>query len=170
MRVRIDKESEYHFTTFNSYQKHHILIHPGVPEMLLEHMAQVRSKYDARIFAFVIMPNHMHIIWYVPSDIGIVKAVKRYKGSFGRRIVGILRDDADFEDVLITQPNGKNAFWQRGFYDYNVASEKKFREKVEYIHANLVKWGLVDDPVDWEWSSYRSWQELPGSVFEVDRL
>jgi len=148
MLIRIDKESEYHFTTFNSYQKHHILIHPGVPEMLLNHLEQVRSKFDVRIFTFVIMPNHMHIIWHVPSNIGIVKAVKWYKVSTGRRIVRILRDDPDSEDVLITQPNGKNAFWKRGFYDYNLTSEKKFREKVEYIHANPVRWGLVDDPVD----------------------
>ena len=170
MLIRIDKESEYHFTTFNANQKHHILIHQGVPEMLLDHLEQVRSKFDVRIFAFVVMPNHMHIIWYASSDIGIVKTVKQYKGSSGRRIVPVLREDPDFENVLIARPNGTNALWQRSFYDYNLTSERKFREKVEYIHANPVKWGLVDDPGDWPWSSYRSWQELPGSVFEVDRM
>ena len=39
-------------------------------------------------------------------------------------------------------------FWQRRFYDFNVWSEQKFREKLEYMHANPVKRGLVLHPKD----------------------
>jgi hypothetical protein len=40
-------------------------------------------------------------------------------------------------------------FWQRRFYDFNVWSEKKFKEKLDYMHANPVKRGLVLHPKDW---------------------
>ena len=45
-------------------------------------------------------------------------------------------------------------FWQRRFYDFNVWSHKKRREKLDYMHSNPVKRGLVRRPQDWPWSSY----------------
>lgn len=44
--------------------------------------------------------------------------------------------------------------WQRRFYDFKVWSEAKFNEKLNYMHANLVKRGLVLHPKDWPWSSW----------------
>jgi putative transposase len=49
-------------------------------------------------------------------------------------------------------------FWQRRFYDFNVWSSKKIREKLEYMHANPVKRRLVRHPKDWPWSSYLSYE------------
>jgi hypothetical protein len=45
-------------------------------------------------------------------------------------------------------------FWQRRFYDFNVWSEKKLREKLQYMHANPVQRKLVQHPRDWPWSSW----------------
>ena len=45
-------------------------------------------------------------------------------------------------------------FWQARFYDFNVYSEWKKQEKLNYIHENLVKRGLVSHPRDWPWSSW----------------
>jgi REP-associated tyrosine transposase len=45
-------------------------------------------------------------------------------------------------------------FWQRRFYDFNVWSRKKKNEKMNYMHFNPVKRGLVGHPKDWAWSSY----------------
>lgn len=47
-----------------------------------------------------------------------------------------------------------SAFWQRRFYDFNVWSAEKLREKLEYMHANPVKRKLVLHPRDWPWSSW----------------
>jgi len=47
--------------------------------------------------------------------------------------------------------------WQRRFYDFNVWSERKRMEKLRYMHRNPVKRGLVLEPKQWEWSSYRSY-------------
>jgi len=50
------------------------------------------------------------------------------------------------------------SFWQRRFYDFNVWSKKKRIEKLNYMHMNPVKRGLVTDPKLWPWSSYRFYQ------------
>jgi hypothetical protein len=46
-------------------------------------------------------------------------------------------------------------FWQARFYDFNVWSANKWREKLNYMHLNPVKRSLVARPEDWRWSSYR---------------
>ena len=51
-------------------------------------------------------------------------------------------------------PGGLPRFWQPRFYDFNVWSKKKVREKLQYMHANPVTRRLVDHPQDWPWSSW----------------
>ena len=47
--------------------------------------------------------------------------------------------------------------WQPRFYDFNVWTERKRAEKLDYIHDNPVRRGLVAVPGEWRWSSYRSY-------------
>ena len=47
--------------------------------------------------------------------------------------------------------------WQRRFYDFNVWTERKRIEKLRYMHRNPVKRGLVLEPEQWRWSSFRSY-------------
>jgi putative transposase len=63
---------------------------------------------------------------------------------------------------------GLRSFWQRRFYDFNVWSRKKKIEKLNYMHLNPVKRGLVAHPKDWRWSSYASYQRQPDALIEVD--
>jgi len=49
----------------------------------------------------------------------------------------------------------RRAFWQERFYDFNVRTTKKRLEKLQYMHRNPVKRGLVGAPEEWRWSSYR---------------
>ncbi len=48
-------------------------------------------------------------------------------------------------------------FWQSRFYDFNVWKRQKEVGKLKYIHRNAVLRGLVANPEDWQWSSYRSY-------------
>jgi putative transposase len=50
---------------------------------------------------------------------------------------------------------GGAPFWQERYYDFNVWSAEKEAEKLDYIHHNPVKRGLVEHPEDWAWSSAR---------------
>ena len=44
-------------------------------------------------------------------------------------------------------------FWQKGFLDFTILTEGKFREKFNYIHYNPIKWGLVEKAEDYKYSS-----------------
>ena len=59
-------------------------------------------------------------------------------------------------------------FWQRRFYDFNVWSEKKRREKLQYMHANPVQRKLVEHPRDWPWSSWAHYAGKGESGIRID--
>jgi len=59
--------------------------------------------------------------------------------------------------------------WQTRFYDFNVSSESKRLEKLQYVHGNQVKRRLVDSPADWHWSSRRFYHLGDVRGLEMDR-
>jgi len=61
-----------------------------------------------------------------------------------------------------------DSFWQARYYDFNVWSERKFIEKLRYIHRNPVKRGLVTRPEDWPWSSFLHYATGQAGVVEVE--
>jgi len=62
------------------------------------------------------------------------------------------------------------SFWQARFYDFNVYSHKKKKEKLEYLHANPVNRGLVKHPKDWPWSSFLSYAKDEAGLVEIDAM
>jgi putative transposase len=61
-----------------------------------------------------------------------------------------------------------DSFWQARYYDFNIWSERKFVEKLRYIHRNPVKRGLVRRPEDWTWSSFRHYLNGEAGPVEIE--
>ena len=59
-------------------------------------------------------------------------------------------------------------FWQARYYDFNVWSERKFVEKLRYIHRNPAARGLVARPEDWPWSSFRHYVSGELGAVEIE--
>jgi REP element-mobilizing transposase RayT len=107
------------------------------------------------------MPEHVHLLLSEPAKSNPSKVLQVLKQKVSRalgrrprrRPPGQLSLGFPDDDVVAA------AFWQRRFYDFNVWSAKKVREKLEYMHANPVKRKLVMHPKDWPWSSGRIMKE-----------
>ena len=54
--------------------------------------------------------------------------------------------------------------WQASFYDFNLESDEKLNEKLDYMHANPVMAELCESPVEWLWSSARFYGEDKGGA------
>lgn len=104
------------------------LLRSGVPERLLE-AAKFRHEQNIwRIRIFLIMPDHVHALLYIPPE-----------GSLRRPLAAWKRWTAT-----------KGGFaWQRDFFDHRLRAEESEREKADYILRNPVRAGLVDRPEDW---------------------
>jgi hypothetical protein len=61
-------------------------------------------------------------------------------------------------------------FWQRRFYDFNVWSDKKLKEKLRYMHRNPVDRKLVQHPQDWPWSSWSFYAKGEQGLIRIDEL
>src|SRR5208282_3009254 len=67
--------------------------------------------------------------------------------------------------VSATRPK---RFWQRRFYDFNVWSRGKLKEKLNYMHANPVTRKLVKHPKNWPWSSWSFYEKGEGVLLQMD--
>jgi REP element-mobilizing transposase RayT len=84
--------------------------------------------------------------------------MKALKQGFARRLLARLRANAELpQSSLWRTPFDEGRIWQHRFYDFVVFTEEKRVEKLRYMHRNPVKRGLVLEPEQWQWSSYRSY-------------
>ena len=112
----------------------------------------MRRWYGFYINAYVVMPEHVHLLVSEPDRSTLAVAIQMLKQIVSRR----------------SQGSGGEAFWQRRYYDFNVWSREKFEEKVHYIHQNPVRRGLVERPEDWKWSSFRHIATGEESIVEIE--
>ncbi len=135
---------------------------------------RARHLLDFELWAYVIMPEHAHIL-ILPQreayDTGAV--LKSVKQSVSRRAVLYLRKAAPawLERLKVTRPTGKaeHRFWQQGGgYDRNFDRAPTAWQAVDYIHNDPVRRGLADCPTDWPWSSARWYAGLDGVILEMD--
>ena len=66
-----------------------------------------------------------------------------------------LPDHYRWENTGKVHTASKAKFWQKGFYDFNIYTEKKLKEKFDYMHNNPVKAGLCAKAENYKWSSHR---------------
>ncbi len=98
------------------------------------------------------MPEHVHLLVNEPQRSTLAQALKSLKQGVARR------------PALRTE----EPFWQECYYDFNVWSERKFREKLRYLHRNPVKRGFVAKPEDWPWSSFRHYATGEMGAVEIE--
>ena len=110
-----------------------------VQEALLYH-----HEIRYRLFAWVIMPNHVHLLLEQLPEWSLNKIV----GTFKKRTA---------HDILKMNPKLLKPLWQKEYWDRYTRNRKNFRQVVNYIHQNPVKAGLVKTPEAWAWSTARTW-------------
>jgi putative transposase len=126
------------------------------------------------LWAFVIMPEHVHAIVYPHEDVRMQQILKTLKQSVAIRARNWLTDNAPqyLQKLSRSDATGRHAFqfWQRGGgYDRNLRSANDVHEKIAYIHANPVRRGLATKPSEWKWSSCRAWETGEDTPLAIDR-
>lgn len=141
----------------------------GIIQNIIVDMA---FKKEIKLYAYIVMPNHLHVL-VQPIENGISKTMQLLKGRSSRKI-NILREAKASpiqNHTKGTTARGRGDFsrpinvWQKGFFDFTILTEQKFREKFNYIHYNPVKWGLVEKAEDYEYSSAPEYKIKYGEVF-----
>ena len=115
------------------------------------------KKGQAKVCAYVIMPNHLHLIWRIGKDFRREEVQRDFLKFTARALLKLLREeDIALHDKLLVNAKDRNyQVWKRDSMSIDLFSDKFFKQKLEYIHANPCqpKWNLVLSPFEYKYSS-----------------
>jgi putative transposase len=145
-----------HFITTSCYQRRPLLGTPHSRDLFLDVLEQIRQRHRFVVVGYVVMPEHIHLLVSEPEHGNPSLALAALKQTFAHRLLRELRAKTGAQtDSLWNTPVVVGHVWQRRFYDFVVFTEKKRVEKLRYMHRNPVQRGLVLEPEQWLWSSFR---------------
>ena len=161
---------DLHFLTFSCYQRLPLLGTARARNLFVHALGEIRERYKFRLAGYVVMPDHVHLLISEPpkgSPSVVLKALKQ-RVSRDMRKMKRPRSQKQLQFSFMKPEGELLRFWQPRFYDFNVYSAKKRREKLEYMHLNPVKRGLVSDPRSWIWSSYLFYEKGETGLVPID--
>ena len=152
---RYQESKQSHFVTFSGYRRMPRLKEGLMRDVFVESLERTRRDYRFRVYGYVAMPEHVHLLLSEPEEEVLAKAIQALKIAVARRALHYN------EGVGAT-------FWQKRYYDHNVRTAQSFVEKLRYLHRNPVSRGLVERPEDWEWSSFRHYLRAEAGPVEIE--
>jgi len=154
-----------HFITTSCYQRRRWLGTLARRDLFLRVVEETRQRYAFVVVGYVVMPEHVHLLISEPEAGTFSTVMQVLKQRFARELLRRLRESASQGATL-----EETHVWQRRFYDFVVWNPGKRAQKLRYMHQNPVKRGLVMEPDQWQWSSYRFYAyEEPAPVLLNER-
>ena len=154
---RYQESKQSHFLTFSCHGRQQKFQGPCLCDLFVRCLEQTRVRFGMRVYGFVVMPEHVHLLVSEPEEDSLASAVQSLKLAVAKRAPAISRS------VLAAPP-----FWHKRYYDHNIPDHETFMEKLRYIHRNPVMRGLVEKPEDWAWSSFRHYANGEAGVVEIE--
>jgi putative transposase len=162
-RPVINESGHAHELTFSCFHRFKFLQAERTCEWLADAINEARKELDFSLWAFVFMPEHVHLVVYPRQpeyDVSLI--LKAIKEPVGRKAVKYLREHAPEWIPRSTVKRGQREerhFWEEGGGDdRNVNETTALLAMIEYIHLNPVRRRLVAIASEWKWSS-ASWYE-----------
>jgi putative transposase len=156
---------DLHFVTFSCYRRRPLLGTPRARDRFVAILNEVRSRFGFRLIGYVVMPEHVHLLISEPKTANPSRVLQVLK----QKVSSALHPKPTKSSSELGGSGARELhFWQRRFYDFNVWSSEKVREKLEYMHANPVKRELVEHPKDWPWSSWSHYENGVEGLIAID--
>ena len=145
------------FFTATILQWKHLLKQDEYKDILIRSLQFLKNESSILIYAFVVMPNHIHIIWQIEEGFKRENIQMRFLKFTAQQIKFRLLDTNQgyLEEFLVNAKDRQYQFWQRNPLSIDLWSHDVFIQKLEYIHYNPLqeKWKLVEFPENYRYSS-----------------
>ncbi|HEV2646702.1 MAG TPA: transposase [Acidobacteriaceae bacterium] len=132
---RAPQETRTYFATFVTAQRRSIFQVTATAELMLNHLQEQRRKGRIELYAFVIMPDHLHIMLTPGHDISLEKSIQYIKGGFSF----LLKSKLDV--------------WERSYNEVQITTPDHFESTRNYIETNPVRAHLASAPCAYRYSS-----------------
>ena len=147
------EENRAYLATTNTEARQPLFLDPRLCSIVIENLAFYRDRGDFSLHAYVIMPDHLHLV-ITPRRVelpDVMRNVKSYCAKGIREATGVL-----------------GRVWQSRFHDMAIRSEIQYRQAIEYVHQNPERAGLVQSDEEYEYSSARVYAGSADGVLSVD--
>ena len=148
------------FVTTTVYDWKPILSRKDVAGVIVEQLRETLSVFQVAVISYVVMPSHVHLLLGFRQVENLSRCVQSFKSLASRKIK---------EMRLIELADNDYKVWKPRFDDLIIRSEKQLRIKMEYIHNNPVKAGLVRIGEDWRYSSAVDWLTAKRGLLRIDK-
>ncbi len=166
----ISQFGTFHITT-NTKGKVPWLVSQNIPEILIDNLIMTKNLHKAELYAFCILPNHMHIL-LKPGELGLSAFMHSFKRNSSWHVRNILNPTKVVHELhpaaeVHEPPLREDIGWQKGFHDERIRDARQRTNALTYIQYNAWKHGMRSYPENWPWSSLH-FQHLidPTNIFE----
>lgn len=135
---RFDVPNTPYFVTTATLDRRPLFASPRLAQIVVDNIDFYERRGDYELLAFVVMPDHLHML-ITPKQGPISDNLRNLKCFVAKQVREII--------------GGSGAIWQVSFRDRIVRCESDIERFADYIHYNPVEAGMVDDPVDYAFSS-----------------
>jgi REP-associated tyrosine transposase len=140
-----------------------LLLNNDYKEIIIRSLEFLTINKRVKVFGFVIMPNHIHLLWQVSRPHELRNVQRDFMKYCSQQIQKDLRtnDPLIHKEYEVNLKDRKFQIWQRNPLSVDLFSRKVIEQRLDYIHNNPVqgKWMLSTDPSDYRYSSVRFYEE-----------
>jgi putative transposase len=110
--------------------------------VILSTLDESRRRLGFALCGYVLMPDHWHALLSICAPLTISR---------------VIRDVKSVSALRLNRSRGRQgALWQHQFWDRFVRHQREYSQRLNYMHSNPVRKGLVGKPEEWRWSSFRN--------------
>ncbi len=177
---KIINQTGLHFLTMTVVGWVDVFTRKEYKDVLISSLIYCAVKKGLKLHAYVIMSNHVHVI--VSADNGyclsdIVRDHKKFTSKTILKLIMTTPEESRAEWMLrlfkyyarFNKNNTEYQLWKRDNRPIELVSPKWINQKLDYIHNNPVRAGIVDLPEDYLYSSANWYLKQEGKV-EIDIL
>ncbi len=147
------------FFTLVTQDRQPILTTESGRRFLRKAFRKVRRKLPFTLFALVVLPDHLHCVWTLPSGVSDYSLRwSQIKEEFTRQFLKAGGTEGTRSESR--ELHRERGVWQRRFWEHTCEDEDDLKRCVDYAHWNPIKHGLVTRVRDYNWSSFHRFVRL----------
>jgi REP element-mobilizing transposase RayT len=157
---QVSRDNPAYYLTSVAHHRLPIFQTDSIKQIVRNAFDEARRSGDIMIFAYVIMPDHTHLL---TDNARAIKDVLRFmNGISARRVIDYLKENSYASSLsklrIAERPDEqKYSVYEHHPNALRITGEDALMQKAQYIHLNPVRAGLVDHPDEYLFSSARQW-------------
>lgn len=171
-QYRVRSHDDIYFVTFTIVDWVDLFIRPSYKNLIVENLAYCQQHKGLEIYAYCLMTNHLHLLVSATAPAKLPAIIRDFKKHTNKQLIKLIQQENESRREWIMHRFEFNArynnriqdykVWQDGYHGIACDDVKILKQKVEYIHDNPVRAGIVAEPRHYLYSSASNYADEGG--------